>query len=116
MLKGTKSQNPYGLPDTTGVVVDGVTYANKTTCQRVRGQRKSRAKRRAYLNKLKDGPCVDCGMQYPYYVMDFDHVRGEKTKPVSQLPMNKMDEEVKKCDLVCSNCHRERTQSRLRLS
>ena len=95
------------------VVVEGVTYKNRTTVAQISSQRRSRAKRREYLNGLKDAPCMDCGIKYPYYVMDFDHVRGEKLKPLSQLPMHKMDEEVAKCDLVCSNCHRERTQSRL---
>lgn len=30
-------------------------------------------KRRALRDRLKSGPCVDCGVNYPPYVMDWDH-------------------------------------------
>ena len=57
---------------------------------------------------------MDCGKQYSYYVMDLDHVRGEKICNVSlMVSMGFSDEEIieeiAKCDVVCSNCHRERT-------
>jgi len=63
-------------------------------------------------------PCFDCGKHYPSYVMDFDHVRGTKKATVSELVRNssswdQIQEEIDKCDLVCSNCHRERTFKRL---
>lgn len=77
-----------------------------------------RAAQRAHLlalvNDLKNAPCVDCGVRYPPYVMDFDH-RDPNTKyrTVSQLLSHgserRVVEEIDKCDLVCSNCHRERT-------
>ena len=73
--------------------------------------------RRAVILAHKNKPCADCGIQYPYYVMDFDHVRGEKIKAVGHLSWNaglkRILAEIAKCDLVCSNCHRERTQKRL---
>jgi hypothetical protein len=31
-----------------------------------------------WVRQQKEVPCSDCGVQYPYYVMEFDHVRGEK--------------------------------------
>lgn len=68
-----------------------------------------------FMRELKDNqPCADCGVPYPYYVMDFDHVRGEKRECVSILkaqgrPKEMILEEIAKCDLVCANCHRERT-------
>ena len=34
-------------------------------------------KRREMVQKIKSRPCADCGIQYPYYVMDFDHREGE---------------------------------------
>ena len=62
------------------------------------------------IRDLKEKPCQDCGKQYPYYVMDFDHVRGEKLFDVSRdVPVEKRLKEIEKCDLVCANCHRERT-------
>jgi len=65
-------------------------------------------------NFKSETPCFDCGNKFPWYVMDFDHVNGEKVAPISYMISNgnseaKIIEEIYKCDLVCSNCHRERT-------
>lgn len=72
--------------------------------------------RREFTRQLKNRPCADCGIGYPYYVMDFDHREGEtKRCLVSQtdkLSINAIIEETAKCDVVCSNCHRERTHQR----
>ena len=69
---------------------------------------------RARLAALKDVPCADCGGRFPAVCMDFDHVRGTKLfevcKPKTVGPG--LDEEIKKCDVVCSNCHRIRTHRR----
>lgn len=60
-------------------------------------------------------PCLDCGVAYPYYVMDFDHRPGElKTADISvmiraKMAYNSILTEISKCDLVCANCHRVRT-------
>jgi hypothetical protein len=76
--------------------------------------RMTREKRREAIRKLKSKPCMDCGVQYPYYVMDFDH-KGDKVAKVSFLskgaPMEVVLKEIAKCDLVCANCHRIRTYS-----
>jgi hypothetical protein len=66
------------------------------------------------VKTAKDQPCADCGIRYPVYVMDFDHVRGEKQSNVASLVgMSASEErlraEIAKCDVVCANCHRERT-------
>lgn len=76
--------------------------------------------RKEYLAEIKNKPCMDCGKIYPPWVMDFDH-RDAKLKigSVSYLAFRKMlkfdkiREEIEKCDLVCANCHRERTYQRL---
>src|SRR4051794_24634093 len=37
------------------------------------------ADKRAYVRQLKESePCIDCGHYWPSFVMDYDHVRGEK--------------------------------------
>lgn len=70
------------------------------------------------LRALKDAPCVDCKRSYHFACMDFDHRPGEvKIAEVSTL-MNarryrEAFEEIARCDLVCSNCHRIRTWTRL---
>ena len=61
-----------------------------------------------------ESPCFDCNKHYPSYVMEYDHVRGIKKDTISNLvsknaPWEKIKEELAKCDLVCANCHRERT-------
>jgi hypothetical protein len=63
-------------------------------------------------------PCMDCKVNYPHYVMDFDHRPDENklfdVSIVSKISSTKkMLEEIAKCDIVCANCHRERTQSRI---
>lgn len=70
------------------------------------------------IYKIKEQPCMDCDQQYPHYVMDFDHRDGEeKMFNVSYvvrmgISHKRILEEVAKCDVVCSNCHRERTHRR----
>ena len=71
-----------------------------------------------FVNSFKQGPCIDCGVKYPHYVMDFDH-RDRKTKLDNINKMinhhsyskEKILNEIKKCDLVCANCHRMRSYS-----
>lgn len=73
-----------------------------------------------FVISLKQKPCMDCGAQYPHYVMDFDH-RDRKTKLATINSMinfhsyskEKILDEIKKCDLVCANCHRIRTYCRV---
>lgn len=69
-----------------------------------------------WLNSLKNKPCLDCKQKYPHYVMDFDHLRDKKfTLSKARKGFwarNKILAEIEKCELVCSNCHRERTYQR----
>lgn len=72
---------------------------------------------REVVQPCKMHPCADCGQTYHPFVMDFDHVRGVKTRNVSQLVARcaapaTILAEIAKCDLVCSNCHRIRTWNR----
>ena len=76
-----------------------------------------RLKRIDVINKAKSVPCTDCGISYPYYVMDLDHVRGDKISDVSDLirigSFQCLLDEIDKCEPVCSNCHRIRTWNRM---
>lgn len=84
--------------------------------------RKRRESLTIWVNNLKKYNCTDCGEFYPHYVMDFDHRENTiKILPVSIMVNNgyskiSISKEIEKCDLVCANCHRERTQKRLRSS
>lgn len=85
---------------------------NKTRAELKRLER--REKRLEVIWNLKSAPCTDCGGNFHPYCMDFDHRdQSIKYKDISQI--NRIDEileEVKKCDLVCANCHRIRTFNR----
>lgn len=64
-----------------------------------------------FVRSQKTGPCADCGIVYPHYVMDFDH-RGDKRRIISNMTRYSLESikaEIAKCDLVCANCHRIRT-------
>ena len=59
--------------------------------------------------------CKDCGINNPI-VLECDHVRG-KLYNINQLRNWATDlviikEELRKCDVVCANCHRLRTHNR----
>jgi L-lysine 2,3-aminomutase len=85
---------------------------------RAERQRGRLIRNREAVAKLKNNPCTDCKMTYPSYVMDFDHVNeGDKVMNVAKLisqdyPLRVILEEIDKCELVCSNCHRIRTHTR----
>ncbi len=69
------------------------------------------------LDGLKQGACADCGRRYRPFVIDFDHRDpGEKEYTVSRMIGRagdaKIMAEVAKCDIVCANCHRDRTYRR----
>lgn len=72
---------------------------------------------KAWVSEYKEAnPCADCQNTYPACVMDFDHRKDEhKVLEVAKLVnfgLKLVQAEIKKCDLVCSNCHRIRTRDR----
>ena len=84
-------------------------YAQKTKKERVVDY---------LIQKYGDTPCMDCGGVFEWCAMDFDHRPGEvkelKIGPIgwrtaSLKNIDKVEKEIAKCDLVCSNCHRIRT-------
>lgn len=68
------------------------------------------------INAKKAKPCADCGVQYPPHVMGFDHRPGEeKVNDLARMKtysVQRILAEIAKCDVVCHNCHAERTHSR----
>ncbi len=66
------------------------------------------------IEYFKEHPCVDCGETDPL-VLEFDHVRGEKTTEISDLMYHKFQtllDEIDKCEVRCANCHRKITAIR----
>jgi len=71
------------------------------------------------LRKAKSVPCADCGLSFPYYVMDFDHRPGPvkcfnlaNVAGQTRISLARLEAEIAKCDVVCANCHRIRTHER----
>ncbi len=65
---------------------------------------------------LEKSSCKDCGTQ-DSRVLEFDHL-GDKKFNVSRAvsgstrSWNSIKKEIDKCEVVCANCHRIRTQER----
>ena len=81
--------------------------------EKVKADRRSHVK---WMDSLKEGrPCADCGLTYPPYVMEWDHLPGTEKALVladtrrSAHARKRILDELAKCELVCANCHRERT-------
>lgn len=92
-------------------------YSENSEQYAVRGPRR-RFEAREIVNHIKQkDPCADCGKKFHYCQMDFDHRdRSTKKKQVSYMLMNGIETiraEITKCDLVCANCHRDRTQRQI---
>ena len=61
--------------------------------------------------------CVDCGYNTDPIALDFDHVTGQKEMNVSKAvsrcwSLDRIFEEISKCEVRCSNCHRIVTAQR----
>ena len=70
-----------------------------------------------FVNEFKRRPCADCGGGFPPYLMDFDHVSGDKLDDICGMRMRTVSREairaeIEKCEVVCANCHRARTHMR----
>lgn len=72
----------------------------------------------ALIQAAKEVACVDCGINYHPILKDFDHRPGEikrfnLSSYQGQYSRQSVLLELAKCDVVCANCHRERTMARI---
>lgn len=85
------------------------------TLSRTRDRRNTVSK---YIRSVKaDKSCMDCGEQFPHFVLEFDHRPDEEklfniSNARKHATIEEVNTEIAKCDLVCANCHRFRTWSR----
>lgn len=75
------------------------------------------ARHRAQLNAIKlESGCVDCGYRDHPAALDFDHLPGtDKRLNISKetkASWARIEAELAKCEVVCANCHRVRTETR----
>lgn len=72
------------------------------------------ARTRYLIEFFREHPCSDCGESDPV-VLEFDHL-GEKTFDIAHgmrsYNWGRVLEEMRKCDVVCVNCHRRRSMRR----
>lgn len=76
-----------------------------------------RAQARRLIEMRHAEGCVDCGVDDPV-VLEFDHRQGDKVGDVGQMAWagmsaDRLAAELEKCDVVCVNCHKHRTYSRM---
>ena len=82
--------------------------------EKLRKRRRSLDNQRLINEYLKAHPCVVCGEVDPV-VLEFDHLRkGKKNRDVTGLTSSwkLIMKEMKKCEVVCANCHTRRTAKR----
>ena len=74
-----------------------------------------RQKAQKYIGEyLSTHPCVDCG-ESDILVLEFDHrIRSGKEEHIASIirktgSLEKLIQEISKCDVRCANCHRRKT-------
>lgn len=89
--------------------------ANMKKDKKYKQERSNRLKET--INSIKSNtPCMDCGKLYEPYCMEYDHLK-DKNHSISRMitdgrSLNSILDEIKKTELVCILCHRNRTYSR----
>lgn len=76
-----------------------------------------RNRNKAYVvEHLEAHPCEHCGEADPV-VLEFHHLRDKETEicrmVTNGVSIRRLDNEIKKCQVLCANCHRRET-ARLR--
>ena len=95
-------------------------YGDEATIKKdvIRRKNEARKRNRDFVRQIKSvTPCADCRASYPPYVMQFDHLGQDKDRDVAALvaspvSLARLEAEIAKCEVVCANCHAERTHQR----
>ena len=77
----------------------------------------AKKRNKEFVKQAKNAPCVDCGNKYEPHIMQFDHIVDNKKDNISNLvnqavSLETIIKEIQKCELVCANCHADRTYKR----
>ena len=71
----------------------------------------SRLKRKQQMIDMMGGECQICGYKKTNSALEFHHINPEEKElnfnMANNIPLDKIIAELKKCILVCANCHRE---------
>lgn len=83
-------------------------YSDNRSARQTQANEYSRKRKREVVDHFGD-KCNDCGNTYPQYVYQFHHLDPESkdVNPSHAISKNptKMWEELKKCVMLCANCH-----------
>lgn len=88
-----------------------VSHYKKNKVLYLKRARERDKKLKEFVNSYKkEHPCIKCG-ETRYYCLDFHH-NGEKEATINYMvsfgaSIKRISEEMDKCDILCSNCHRE---------
>jgi hypothetical protein len=96
-------------------IADKKTYNTNLTGNRKAGlesKNKVRERNKQYIRDYLIGKsCVDCGEKDPI-VLEFDHFENKKDnlcEIIQNCSIEKIETEIKKCNIRCANCHRRKT-------
>ncbi len=96
-------------------MADKKTYNTNITKNRKAGlesKNKVRERNKQYIRDYLVGKsCVDCGEKDPI-VLEFDHFENKKDnlcEIIQNCSIEKIEAEIKKCNIRCANCHRIKT-------
>jgi len=81
---------------------------------RARTERVRQEARAFIVDFLRTHPCVDCG-ESDIVVLEFDHLRDKRANVsylIQSAEIQRIKDEIEKCEVVCANCHRRRTSRR----
>lgn len=88
-------------------------HGRPVSTERARSRKTRLRKMKAIVLYLQTHPCVDCGETDPL-VLDFHH-RDPSTKLFTvrdkglHTSVQRLEAEIRKCEVLCANCHRKRT-------
>jgi hypothetical protein len=96
-------------------IADKKTYNLNLTGNRKAGlasKNKVRERNRQFVSDYLIGKsCIDCGESDPI-VLEFDHFENKKDiicEIIQNCSIEKIEAEIKKCNIRCANCHRRKT-------
>lgn len=122
-----KTKPKFGLPRTAKYEPGDCKYHGRTTfvyetyrkgyrCRICRSGVVTERRREIKQKLVKEagGKCIKCGYDKCLWALQFDHRNPEEklteiAKLVMQRRLQIALEEIKKCDLLCANCHAEKT-------
>lgn len=90
---------------------------NKEKVKQVARDRRNLVVRYVQQYKQERG-CTDCKIMYPYWILELDHLPeftkiGNVATMVATHSFEDVKAELAKCEVVCANCHKDRTRNRL---